>query len=90
LDLGQALTHPVTSALGMVESIEHSSLGALKVLGQGVKVAGSQEGWLRRPPPRLGEQTAEVLDELGYSRAQIDAFIAEGVVEQAAGVDGTT
>jgi formyl-CoA transferase len=35
---------------------------------------------MKRPAPLLGEHTREVLGELGYSAAQIDAFIREGAV----------
>lgn len=35
---------------------------------------------LRTPPARLGEHTAEVLAELGYDQARIDAFRADGVI----------
>jgi crotonobetainyl-CoA:carnitine CoA-transferase CaiB-like acyl-CoA transferase len=33
----------------------------------------------------LGEHTREVLAEAGYSDAEIDAFVAEGVVEAVSG-----
>jgi len=35
---------------------------------------------LHRHPPRLGEHSAEVLREAGYSDAAIDRFIADNVV----------
>jgi crotonobetainyl-CoA:carnitine CoA-transferase CaiB-like acyl-CoA transferase len=38
---------------------------------------------LRRPPPKLGEQTREVLSELGLPAAEIDALFAAKVVAQA-------
>jgi crotonobetainyl-CoA:carnitine CoA-transferase CaiB-like acyl-CoA transferase len=33
-----------------------------------------------RPAPRLGEHTREVLRETGYTDAEIDAFVAAGIV----------
>lgn len=38
---------------------------------------------MTRPAPMLGEHTREVLAEAGYSAGDIDAFVAEGVVEAA-------
>jgi Predicted acyl-CoA transferases/carnitine dehydratase len=84
LDLQQALTHPVTEGLRMVEEVEHSSLGPMKVLGQAVKVRGSEDAWLRSGAPLLGEHTAEVLAETGYSPAQIDELLDAKVVAQPA------
>jgi crotonobetainyl-CoA:carnitine CoA-transferase CaiB-like acyl-CoA transferase len=37
---------------------------------------------VRRPPPRLGEQTREVLAEAGFDAAEIDALIAEKAAMQ--------
>jgi crotonobetainyl-CoA:carnitine CoA-transferase CaiB-like acyl-CoA transferase len=34
----------------------------------------------RRPPPRLGEHTAEILAEAGYADAEISAMAAEGII----------
>jgi len=56
----------------------------MSVLGQAVKVAGSEEGWLRRPAPLLGEQTVEVLGELGYTGEQIGQLLVSNVVSQSA------
>jgi crotonobetainyl-CoA:carnitine CoA-transferase CaiB-like acyl-CoA transferase len=88
LDLQQALTHPVTESLRMVESVRHSRLGDLKVLGQGVKVHGSEQDWLRRHPPVLGEHTVEVLTEMGYSPEKIEQILADMIVLQSSGSDG--
>ncbi|MEW2546275.1 CoA transferase [Streptomyces sp. NPDC047002] len=82
LSVDEALDHPVTQGLGMVAETEHSLLGAMRVLGQPVNVSGSGEGWLRRPPPMLGEHTREVLTEAGYDRAAVDALLDSGRARQ--------
>jgi crotonobetainyl-CoA:carnitine CoA-transferase CaiB-like acyl-CoA transferase len=84
LDLGQALKHPVTAGLRMVQPVEHAALGAMNVLGQAVKVRGSEEGWLRSAPPLLGQHTEQVLAELGKTQSQIDELSRLGVIRQAA------
>ena len=42
-----------------------------------------------RPPPLLGEHSAEVLAELGYSRADIERLIVSGVTASMATAGGT-
>jgi len=84
LDLAQALNHPVTHGLDMVESVHHTTLGDMNVLGQAVKVSGSQDQWLHAPAPLLGEQTVEVLGELGYAPDEIGELLGQNVVAQAA------
>jgi crotonobetainyl-CoA:carnitine CoA-transferase CaiB-like acyl-CoA transferase len=71
LDVGQALDHPVTEALSMVQTVEHEFLGTIRVLGQAVKVEGSDEGWLTKPPPVLGQHSYAILSELGYDDERI-------------------
>ena len=34
------------------------------------------------PAPELGQHTREVLCDLGYSQAEMEAFVASGVAEQ--------
>lgn len=76
LTVDQALDHPVTEGLDMVQETEHTTLGTMKVLGQAVNIAGSEKNWLRRPPPLLGEHTREVLSEAGYDDRRIDEMIS--------------
>lgn len=45
-------------------------------------------GLARGSAPRLGEHTRQILTEIGYSDAEIDALIAEGKVMQAVDVKG--
>jgi crotonobetainyl-CoA:carnitine CoA-transferase CaiB-like acyl-CoA transferase len=80
LDLEQALNHPITQALDMVETIEHRELGPMKVLGQAVKVEGSEKGWLRRAAPMLGEHSIEVARESGVSEDGIQRLLEARVI----------
>jgi crotonobetainyl-CoA:carnitine CoA-transferase CaiB-like acyl-CoA transferase len=82
LDMAQALDHPFTAALDMVEEVQHASLGPLRVLGQAVKLEESQDGWLQHAPPLLGQHSVEVCRELGYDDGSIDKLLAAGVIAQ--------
>jgi crotonobetainyl-CoA:carnitine CoA-transferase CaiB-like acyl-CoA transferase len=88
LDLREALEHPFTTQLGMVETVEHSKLGPLRVLGKVVKGSEDDPGWLRRAAPLLGENTVEICRELGIPSGQIDALLEAGTLVQAAEILG--
>ena len=67
----------------MLQSIPHPGLsaGEVRLAGFPVKLSETQAS-ARRHPPRLGEHTQEVLGELGYSSAEVDALIATGVARR--------
>ena len=66
-------------ALGMSSTIEHPSLGVLRQAGIPL-VFEATPGAIRTAPPLLGEHTDQVLDELGYSGAEIAFLHDTGVV----------
>ncbi|MFO1309639.1 MAG: CoA transferase [Burkholderiales bacterium] len=78
----EALSHPQAIARGMVVDLVHPEAGATKALGCPVHFSATPAS-VTRPAPMLGEHTREVLAEAGYSAGDIDAFVAEGVVEAA-------
>jgi crotonobetainyl-CoA:carnitine CoA-transferase CaiB-like acyl-CoA transferase len=80
--IGEALAHPQTKARGMIVDLVHPQAGATRALGCPIHFSATPAS-VTRPAPMLGEHTREVLREYGYVDAEIDDFIAEGVVEVA-------
>jgi formyl-CoA transferase/CoA:oxalate CoA-transferase len=74
-----ALVHPQVQAREMVLTVEHPTAGTLRMAGSPIKLS-QYTATVRRPPPLLGEHTAEVLSELGYSAADIAAMRDTGVI----------
>jgi crotonobetainyl-CoA:carnitine CoA-transferase CaiB-like acyl-CoA transferase len=78
--VAQALDDPHTAARQMVESVEHATVGSLKMLGIPFKF-GDTPASVRRPPPVLGQHTDEILaSELGMDATAIAALRAEKVI----------
>lgn len=66
LDYPAALADAHTKATGMVVETDHPAAGTLRMLGSPLHLAESTFT-VRRPPPLLGEHTAEVLADVGLS-----------------------
>ena len=80
--IGEALNHPQTLARGMVVDLEHPQAGPTKALGCPIHFSETQTS-VTRPAPLLGEHTRELLRDYGYGDADIDRFVADGVVQAA-------
>jgi crotonobetainyl-CoA:carnitine CoA-transferase CaiB-like acyl-CoA transferase len=63
----------------MVVDLDHPQAGSTKAIGCPVHFSATPTR-VDRPAPLLGEHAYEVLRESGYSDAEIDAFVAAGVV----------
>ncbi len=74
----QALTNEHAKAREMVREIDHPLIGRMKILGNPVKASGDLAR-SRTPAPWLGQHTAAVLRQLGFSEDQIGALFADGV-----------
>jgi len=66
-DYAQVFADAHTHARRMVEEMEHPVEGRIRTLGIPLAMSGTPP-CVRRPPPLLGEHTAEVLSELGLER----------------------
>jgi crotonobetainyl-CoA:carnitine CoA-transferase CaiB-like acyl-CoA transferase len=62
----------------MMLEVEQRS-GKVKILGFPVKMSETPAA-IRRPAPQLGQNTTEILGNLGYSTEQIDQLKAKGVI----------
>ena len=79
-DLAQVFADPQVKARKLVRSIAYGEKNKrLDVLASPLNLPLSPVTY-RRPPPRLGEHSREVLGELGLSGEEITALAAEGIV----------
>lgn len=81
-NLKQAFEDPHISKAGMIEEVEHPTLGRLKVLANPIRMESMQGQSVRTPPPLLGEHSREILHEFGLSETRIDTLIKQGVVSE--------
>ncbi|MEN3294660.1 MAG: hypothetical protein V7642_3913 [Burkholderiales bacterium] len=82
-DIGQALEHEQTRAVGMVIDADAPGGETTRALGLPVILDG-QATPATGVPPRVGENTRAVLLECGFTSAEVDALIEKGAVFQAA------
>lgn len=68
---------------GYVVKREHADLGEIEQPGRFLSFSLSTVPWDGRAAPVLGQHTEEVLGEMGYSKAEIEALCAAGVVTAA-------
>lgn len=76
--VAEAFEDPQVAAIGMEREIEHPVKGKVRLAAPGVALSDTPIQW-RLPPPLLGEHTAGVLAEIGYSQEDIAQFAATGL-----------
>jgi crotonobetainyl-CoA:carnitine CoA-transferase CaiB-like acyl-CoA transferase len=81
-DVAQAMDDSQTRAQDLVLDVEHPTLGRLEVAGAPYHFDGEPVR-ARHAPPLLGQQTAEILAEIGYSSEEIAALIDSGAAQSA-------
>ena len=78
-DIVEAFASPEAAALGMTVEQEHPAWGVIRQVGIPFALSGTPAS-IRTPPPTLGQDTNEILGELGYDPAAIGELRATGVV----------
>jgi crotonobetainyl-CoA:carnitine CoA-transferase CaiB-like acyl-CoA transferase len=63
----------------MAVDVVHPAAGPGRVLGMPFKLSATA-ATVRRPAPRLGEHTAEILREAGYDEAAIRDLVTRKIV----------
>jgi len=63
----------------MLVPVQHPELGEFTVTGVPIRFYGTPAS-VKKHPPMLGEHTREILAEVGYAEADIEAMMAKGLV----------
>jgi len=78
--ISEVLVDQQLDARGMVETVDHVSAGAIRVLGVPIKLSDTP-GAVRSAPPALGQHTESILrDDCGLSAAQIETLRSEAAI----------
>ena len=75
----QLIEAPQVKALGMIVETDHPHAGRLRQMRNAARFEGTPAS-IRRGAPALGEQSAEILAEIGYSADEIAGLKADGIV----------
>ena len=79
LTRNQLIHHPQIHANGIVVETDHPTAGRLRQARPAARFSETPAG-LDRPAPSLGEHTRTILEEMGYSPADIASLAEAGVI----------
>jgi crotonobetainyl-CoA:carnitine CoA-transferase CaiB-like acyl-CoA transferase len=65
--------------MGMVTSYEHPTAGTVKVVAPAVKMSATP-ATIERPAPLVGQHTAEILEQYGFLRSEIESLAEKGTI----------
>ncbi len=78
LDTGEVLSDPHLRERQMIVEVEHPVRGTYVTVGNPIKLSASPTAIT--PSPLLGQHRHEILRDLGYSDADIDALAGDGAI----------
>ncbi len=77
--IDQVFADPQVRHLGLAQPVHSHERGDTELVGQPILMSRTPSR-IRTPPPLMGEHTEEILAELGYDRARIEALRAAEVL----------
>jgi crotonobetainyl-CoA:carnitine CoA-transferase CaiB-like acyl-CoA transferase len=77
--IDQVFADPQVQHLGLAGEVESPFFGTLKVVRSPVQLSRTPAS-LRRSAPVPGEQSREILEEMGFAAEEIDSLTERGVV----------
>lgn len=79
-DIADAFAEPQVAHSQLVETVEHPTVGELQQVVSPVGLESLRGRCVRRPPPRFGEHTQEILTEFGYSLERIESLRTKQII----------
>ena len=79
-DLAEAFDDPQLRHRAMFVEAEVPGTGPWTHVGNPIKLGGARDHVVRRPPPAMGEHTAEVLAEVGVTANEVEGLRSTGVI----------
>jgi crotonobetainyl-CoA:carnitine CoA-transferase CaiB-like acyl-CoA transferase len=86
--VSQLLDDPHLRDVGLFETSEHPAMGTIRQTRPSTRWSTADVS-IRRHAPMMGEHSAEILREIGYSDARIDELIRSGATRVAGAHDGS-
>ncbi len=78
-DVADVASSEQTQALGLLQHIEHPGIPELRLPALPLSF-DRERATHASPPPLVGEHSAEILEEIGYSAEEIASLAADGVI----------
>lgn len=75
----EALADPQLEVNKMLVEVDHAQVGLTRHVGTPLRLSGTPAAQVR-PAPMLGDDSARVLRANGFSNAEIEALLAEGII----------
>ena len=79
MNLKEVLEDPQVAHLGMLVELTHPSMGAVRLVGSGIRMSETPPQ-MNLPPPAMGENTREILAALGYGEKAFKSLREKGVI----------
>ena len=79
--MAEVMKDPQVLANGLLESVAHSTLGEIQLIGNPLRFDSNPQGSVRLAPPQLGEHSDAILGDYGLDDARIAQLKLHSVVE---------